>query len=82
LTYRQIAKDGPSVCDLKPILKKYGFGDLPVYPNTGRKEENSEPLMSISSREYHLFYDERMTSLEMRSLEISSHNCLMMNMFS
>jgi hypothetical protein len=43
-------------------LKKYGFGDLPVYPNTGRKEENSEPLMSIS-REYHLGYDERMTSL-------------------
>jgi len=63
--YRQIAKDGLAVCDLKPILKKYGFGDLPVYLNTGRKEENSEPLMSISSREYHLFYDERMTSLEM-----------------
>jgi hypothetical protein len=46
-------------------LKKYGFGDLPVYPNTDRKEEDSEPLMSISSREYHLFYDERMTSLVM-----------------
>jgi len=65
LTYRQIAKDGLAVCDLKPILKKYGFGDLPVYLNTGRKEENSEPLMSISSREYHLLDDERMTSLEM-----------------
>gem|GEM_PF-5191524 len=46
-------------------MKKYVFGDLPVYPNTGRKEENSEPLMSISSREYHLLDDERMTSLEM-----------------
>src|SRR5918994_4696082 len=65
MTYRQIAKEAMiSPRDIKLILDKYRVNDLSSYSNADIGEEDSDSLMSISSRAYKLFSEEMMIPLE------------------
>ena len=50
--------------DIKPILDKYGIGDLSGYTSNNGKEGDSDSLLSLSSRAYKLYYEEMMTPLD------------------
>jgi hypothetical protein len=65
MNYKQIAKEVRiSVRDIKPILVKYGVDDISGYSDADSGEEDSNSLMSISSRAYKLFSEEMMTPLD------------------
>jgi len=74
MTYRQIAKEVMiSVRDIGPILEKYGVDDVSGYSNNNLEDENSDSLISISSRAYKLFAEEFMTPLDVAiALNISA----------
>jgi hypothetical protein len=64
-SYRQIAKEAMiSPRDIKLILDKYRVNDISSYSNADIGEEDSDSLMSISSRAYKLFSEEMMIPLE------------------
>ncbi|MGH9912621.1 MAG: hypothetical protein ACRD4W_09275, partial [Nitrososphaeraceae archaeon] len=66
MTYRQIAKEALiSPRDIKLILDKYRVNDISGYSNADNGEkEDSDSIMSISSRAYKLFSEEMMNPID------------------